>query len=56
MWDRPDILNRIANALVALAVLLAVFGTGWYVVHMPAFALRELTLVGDTGNVTRAQV
>jgi cell division protein FtsQ len=56
MWDRPDILNRIANALFALAVLLAVFGTGWYVVHMPAFALRELTLVGDTGNVTRAQV
>jgi cell division protein FtsQ len=56
MWDRPDLLNRSANALYALAVLLALFGAGWYVVHMPAFGLRELNVVGDTGHVTRAQV
>jgi cell division protein FtsQ len=56
MWDRPDLLNRIANALVATAVLLALFGAGWYVVHLPAFALRELEVVGDTAHVTRAQV
>jgi cell division protein FtsQ len=56
MWDRPDILNRIANALFALAVLLAVYGAGWYVVHLPVFALRELNVTGDARHVTRAQV
>jgi cell division protein FtsQ len=56
MWDRPDLLNRTSNALFALAVLLALFGAGWHVVHMPAFALRQLEVVGDTAHVTRAQV
>ena len=56
MWHRPDILNRIANALYALAVLLALFGAGRYVLHLPAFALRELTITGDARHVTRAQV
>ena len=56
MWDRPDILNRIANALFALAVLLAVYGAGWYLVHLPVFALRQLAVTGDAQHVTRAQV
>ena len=56
MWDRPDILNRIANALVALAALLAIYGAGWHVLHLPAFALREITVTGDASHVTHAQV
>ena len=56
MWDRPDILDRISNVLVALAVLLAVYGAGWYVVHLPQLALRELRVSGDSRHVTRAQV
>ena len=56
MWDRPDLLNRTANLLFAAAVLLALWGIGWYLVRLPAFALRELHLTGDTRHVTRAQV
>ena len=56
MWDRPDILNRISNVLVALAVLLAVYAAVWHVVHLPQLALRELRITGDAGHVTRAQV
>jgi cell division protein FtsQ len=56
MWHRPDILNRIANALIALAALLALGGAGWYVIRLPQFALRELTITGEARHVTRAQV
>ena len=56
MWDRPDILNRIANALFALAVLLAAYGAVWVVVRMPMFALREVHLGGGATHVTRPQV
>jgi cell division protein FtsQ len=56
MWDRPDLLNRVANALIALALLLAAYGAVWVVVRMPAFALREVHLGGEARHVTRAQV
>ena len=56
MWDRPDLLNRTANVLFALAVLLVAYGAIWTVVRMPAFALREVHITGDAHHVTRAQV
>jgi cell division protein FtsQ len=56
MWDRPDILNRITNALFALAVLLVAYGAIWTVVRMPVFALREVYVGGDAHHVTRPQV
>ncbi|HYH43587.1 MAG TPA: FtsQ-type POTRA domain-containing protein, partial [Burkholderiales bacterium] len=56
MWDRPDLLNRAANGLYALAVVLFVYGLGWFVVHLPVFALREVRVTGDARHVTRAQV
>ena len=56
MWDKPALLNRIANGLYALAALLVGYGLIWIVVHQPAFALRHVELTGDAKNVTRAQV
>jgi cell division protein FtsQ len=56
MWDRPDLLNRAANVLIAGAVLLALYGAIWVVVRMPAFALREVRITGNTHHVTQAQV
>jgi cell division protein FtsQ len=56
MWDRPDLLNRAANLLFALAVLLAVYGAGSFVVRMPAFSLRQLHVTGEARHVTRPQV
>lgn len=56
MWDRPDLLNRSANVLFALAFLLVTYGLIWYIVHQPAFALKHVELAGDAKHVTRAQV
>ena len=56
MWDRPALLNRLANGLYALAVLLLGYGLIWILVHQPAFALRNVELTGDAKHVTRAQV
>lgn len=56
MWDRPDLLNRSANVLFALAFLLATYGLIWYIVHQPTFALKHVELAGDARHVTRAQV
>ena len=56
MWDRPDFMNRAANALYASAVLLVGFGVIWHVVHQPAFALKHIDIAGKAKHVTRAQV
>ncbi len=56
MWDRPDLLNRSANVLFALAFLIVTYGLVWYVVHQPVFALKYVELGGEAKHVTRAQV
>ena len=56
MWDRPELMNRAANVLYALAVLLAAYGLVWYFVHQPIFALRSIQVTGEARHVTRAQV
>ena len=56
MWDRPDLLNRVSNSLLALAALLAAYGAVWWAVRLPMFALREVYITGDARHVTRAQV
>ena len=56
MWDRPDLLNRIANGLYALAALALAYGALWIVVHMPWFALRHIEVSGSSAHVTREQI
>jgi cell division protein FtsQ len=56
MWDRPDLLNRAANALFAAAGLMIAYAVLWIVIHLPVFALRHVDMLGDTQHVTRAQV
>jgi cell division protein FtsQ len=56
MWDRPDLLNRIANGMYALAGLAVVYGALWMVVHMPWFALRHIEVSGSSIHVTREQI
>lgn len=56
MWDRPEVLNRISNGLIAFACLLIAYATLSFVVHLPVFALREIRVVGTPAHVTRAQV
>jgi cell division protein FtsQ len=56
MWDRPDILNRISDLLVTLALLLMVGGTLHFVIHLPAFALHEVRVDGRLAHVTGDQI
>jgi cell division protein FtsQ len=56
MWDRPALLNRLANALYALGGLAIAYGVLWIVVHMPWFALRHIEVSGSSTHVTREQI
>ena len=56
MWDKPRLINRIANGLYALAVLMVGYALVWIVVHQPVFALRHVEVTGDVRHVTHAQV
>lgn len=56
MWDKPEILNRISNGLIAFACLMVAHAVLSFVVHLPVFALREIRVVGAPAHVTRAQV
>ncbi|BCM25887.1 cell division protein FtsQ/DivIB [Methyloradius palustris] len=56
MWDKPQILNWIANFLFALATVLMLYGTLYVVVHLPIFPLREVHVDGQLKHVTREQL
>ncbi|MEI7917455.1 MAG: cell division protein FtsQ/DivIB [Methylophilaceae bacterium] len=56
LWDKPNILNWIANVLFAISFLLFLYGTLFEVVHLPIFPLNEVRVEGDLKHVTREQV
>lgn len=56
MWDRPEFVNAAANALFAVAGLLAFYVTATLVTQLPVFALREVRVGGASAHVTHAQV
>lgn len=56
MWHKPDALNRISDLLLTLAILLMIYGAAHFVVHLPAFALREVRVDGTLSHVTGEQL
>jgi cell division protein FtsQ len=56
MWDRPDILNRMAQGCIAFAVLLALWAALHFVTRMQVFAVHEIRVNGPIQHVTREQV
>ncbi|PKO45891.1 MAG: cell division protein FtsQ [Betaproteobacteria bacterium HGW-Betaproteobacteria-22] len=56
MWDRPALLNWIANLLYALSLLVMLYAAIYVVVHLPIFPLREVKVDGQLAHVTREQV
>ncbi|CAG0974551.1 Cell division protein FtsQ [Methylophilaceae bacterium] len=56
MWDKPQILNWIANLLFGLATVLMLYGVIYVVVHLPVFPLREIRVEGQLTHVTREQL
>lgn len=56
MWDKPALLNWIANLLFALSVLVMLYAVLYVVVHLPIFPLREVKVDGQLNHVSREQV
>ena len=56
MWDKPELLNAIASALYAAALLLAAYAAVHYVVRLPAFPLNEVRIRGELAHVTLDQI
>ncbi len=56
MWDRPAVLNGIANALFAVALLLVAYAAVHYAVRLPAFPLREVRVTNELAHVTPEQI
>ncbi|NOT14919.1 MAG: cell division protein FtsQ/DivIB [Methylotenera sp.] len=56
MWDKPTLLNWIANLLYALSVVAMLYATLYVVVHLPIFPLREVKVEGELQHVSREQI
>jgi cell division protein FtsQ len=56
MWDKPRLLNWIANFLFALAVVLMLYGLLFIIVHLPIFPIREVKVDGQLTHVNREQI
>jgi len=56
MWDRPEALNAIANALFGVVFLLVLYASFVFVVHLPIFPLREVRLLESPKHVQRAEI
>ena len=56
MWDRPALMNGLANALYAVAAVLALYIAWTLAARLPVFALREVRVGGELAHVTRDQI
>lgn len=56
MWDKPALMNSLANALFAAAALLVLAAVAIEVARLPAFSLREVRVVGEVKHVARDEV
>ena len=56
MWDKPRLLNWVANLLYALSVVLMLYALLFVVVHLPIFPIREVKVDGQLAHVNREQI
>ena len=56
LWDSPDGLDRLSLGLLALSVALAVYGSLYWLVHRPMFAIRLVEVAEPPVHVTRRQI
>src|SRR5471032_1511325 len=56
MWDRPDILNNVASALFAAALMMVAYAVIHYAVRLPLFPLREVRMNEAVRHVTPEQI
>lgn len=56
MWDKPQVLNWLANLLIGLASLLFLYAALLLVVHSPLFPVKQIHVEGSLSHVTREQL
>jgi cell division protein FtsQ len=56
MWDRPSLLNAVANGLFGVAAALAVAAIAMKAAGLPAFALREVRIATNLQHVTAHEI
>jgi len=56
VWNKPQLLNWIANFLFATSIVMLLYGLLFVVVHLPIFPLREVRVEGNLGHVNREQI
>lgn len=56
MWDKPTLLNWLANLLFALSVVVMLYAALYVVVHLPIFPLREIKIDGQLTHVNKEQI
>ena len=56
MWDKPRLLNWLANLLYAMSVVLMLYALVFLVVHLPIFPIREVKVDGQLAHVNREQI
>jgi len=56
MWNRPALMNRVANALFTVAAVLALVIAWKLAARQPVFELREVVVGGSLAHVTRGEV
>jgi cell division protein FtsQ len=56
MWNKPQLLNWMANFLFATSIVMMLYGLLYVVVHLPIFPLREVKVDGQLTHVTREQI
>jgi cell division protein FtsQ len=62
MWDRPEIMNSVSSALIAAAILLALYGGIFLLANLPLFPVRQVSVSNaaepgaELHHVTREQV
>jgi cell division protein FtsQ len=56
MWDDHRLLNRFANTLHLLFIVLAMYALVIFVVRMPVFPLRQVQIQGEVVHTSKEQV
>ena len=56
MWDNPQALRQLANTLLGISLLLLLFGTVHYAIHLPMFALNAVQLTAAPQRVDAAEI
>ncbi len=56
MWDKPGVLNAIANVLFAAGALLIAYGALHFAMRLPVFPLSEVRIMAAPAHVTAEQI